>query len=52
MPNWSHQNPCANCGKKSGYPMIKCDTCGSLRCQSCQPGGKCRSCKKGNMAKI
>ena len=52
MPNWTQTKPCTNCGKKSGYPMVKCDTCNTLGCQSCLSQTKCKLCKKGNIKKI
>ena len=48
MPNWSPTKPCTNCAKKSGYPMLKCDTCSvkkivmSSKCCSTVPGAKAR----------
>ena len=52
MPNWSQRNPCSNCGFKSGYPMAKCDTCGTLGCQKCIGQSRCKLCGKGKVKKI
>ena len=41
-----------NCAKKSGYPMLKCDTCSTLGCQSCLSQTRCKICKKGKVKKI
>ena len=51
MGNWSHSNPCKNCGKTGGL-MVKCSNCGTLGCSinfKCVGGtgrGHCGVCKK------
>lgn len=51
MPNFNSSNPCPTC-KKGGGKMMKCDTCGDIRCSmgGCSKGGaksRCPVCRKG-----